>query len=279
MDRILAILLACVALGVVGHWAAMRLLAWRGVRVRRTMFGLTLLFDTTDDDGTPVRMLSVGGAFQSVCYLAPGLENELVCEYQRLEARIVAGLPRLRDAVVIGGGGFSFPRWLVWHLPPVRVTTIEIDPAIIEIARSDFFLRDAERAFAGTGRLDVVCADGWEWLRARSEPVDLIVNEAFKGRRPFGPLATDEGARLVRERLSAGGTYLADVRCPLEGRGSETLGKTAAAFAREFAHVWVLPEFPDEPKRPGNNTLVASDCDLVAAGCAPLVGREWGRGR
>lgn len=272
---VMLVIIACAALSWGAHVLMIRALAWRGVTMERTRFGLALLFDTADEDGTPVRMLNVNGAFQSACYATPGLCCELACAYQRDEAEVVAALPRLRSAVVIGGGGFSFPKWLVRHLPPVRVTTVEIDPKIIEIARQSFYLADVERELAGSGRFDVVCADGWEWLRAQDEPADLIVNEAFSGSRPLGPLGTEEGARLVHGRLCEGGVYLANVRCPLKGRRSSVLHETLAVFSREFAHVWLLSEDVGDSRRPGNNTLVASDCDLAAAGCTPLAGHEW----
>lgn len=269
------VFVALTAAGLALHALAMGILRRRGITMRRTRFGLTLLFDTADADGTPVRMLNVNGAFQSAAYLAEGLEDELAVAYQREQGRIVAALPRLREVAVIGGGGFSFPRWLVTHLPPVRVHAVEVDPQIIEIARSEFGLARVERELAGSGRLEVVCDDGWQWLRGHTEPLDLIVNEAFTGKRPLGALGTEEGARLVHEHLAEEGCYLATLRFPLEGRASGSMRQTVAAFAREFAHVWLVPEFPDEPRRRGNNTLVASDCDLVAAGCAPLAGHEW----
>lgn len=269
------VLVALTVLGVCVHFLAMAILRRRGITVTRARFGLALLFDTTDADGTPVRMLNVGGAFQSAAYIPGNLQDELACEYQREQGRIVSELPRLRDAVVIGGGGFSFPRWLATHLAPVRVIAVEVDPKIIEIARESFGLARVERELAGTGRLSVVCADGWEWLRGRKAPADLIVNEAFTGSRPLGPLATEEGARLVHEHLAEEGSYLATLRFPLEGRASHPMYETLAAFSREFGHVWLVPEFTDEPRHRGNNTLVASDCDLVAAGCTPLAGHEW----
>lgn len=274
----LVVLLLTVA-GVLLHFLALRILRWRGITVTRTRFGLTLLFDTTDDDGTPVRMLNVNGAFQSAAYVPERLRDELACEYQREQGRIASELPRLREAAVIGGGGFSFPRWLATHLAPVRVTTVEVDPKIIGIARESFGLARVERELAGTGRFEVVCGDGWEWLRGCARPLDLVVNEAFSGSRPLGPLATEEGARLVHEHLAEGGSYLATLRFPLEGHGSRSMYETLATFSREFAHVWLVPEYPDEPRHRGNNTLVASDCDLVAAGCAPLAGYEWHGGR
>lgn len=278
MPTALIVFIALTVAGLLIHLLCMRILAWRGVTVRRTKFGLTLLFDTTDDDGTPVRMLNVNGAFQSVAYATDELWSELACEYQREQARIVSELPRLSRAAVIGGGGFSFPKWLVVHLPPVAVSVVEIDEKIIDIARESFGLARLEREYAGTGRFELACDDGWAWLRRQERPFDLIVNEAFTGSRPLGPLACDEGAATIHEHLADGGSYLATLRFPLRGRKSQSMYETIETFSREFAHVWLVPEYPDDPTHPGNNTLVASDVDLVAAGCEPLRGYEWSVG-
>lgn len=271
--RILLIAIACTAIGFFFHWLTLRLLEWRGVSVKRTKFGLALLFDTADADGTPVRMLNVNGTFQSACYLSEDLWSELVCAYHRTSADVVAELPRLRRVAVIGGGGFSFPKWIVTHSRRIHVDAVEIDPAIIDIARESFSLARAEELFPG--RLNVVCADGWEWLGAQTESFDLLINDAFSGKHPLGPLATNEGAALIHAHLDPAGTYLANVRAPLEGRGSESLHRTLAAFAQEFAYIWLIPEAPDEPGVLGNNTLVASDADLAAQGCHALAGHAW----
>ena len=55
------------------------LLRHRGVEMCRTMFGLTLIFDSENADGTPVRLINVNGTFQSVSYVPEGLLFELAC--------------------------------------------------------------------------------------------------------------------------------------------------------------------------------------------------------
>ena len=106
---------------------------------------------------------------------------------------------------------------------------------------------------------------------AASEPFDVIVNDAFSGNRPLGPLKTDEGARVVHEHLAPGGVYLANVRCAVEGRKSRTLHEVIEAFGNEFAHVAYVPEWPDKPSEPGNNTFVASDRQLRLPAAAVVV--------
>lgn len=184
------------------------------------------------------------------------------------------------DALVIGGGGYSFPKWLVAHCPQARVTVVEIDPVISDIARRRFFLDDLIRDFGATpgdahatpsdtspGRLRLVCDDGWAYLRGCGCHFDLIVNDAFGGRKPLGPLKTSEGARSVREHLSEHGIYLANVISALEGKRARPLEESLAACKGTFAHVYLIPERPEEPEREGDNVLIASQLRLSIQKC------------
>lgn len=166
--------------------------------------------------------------------------------------------------MVMGGGGYSLPKYLAAFVPAARTDVVEVDPAITRLAREHFFLDECleQTGAEKDGRLRLVTGDAWAFLRAATEPYDVIVNDAFSGKRPLGPLTTDEGARVLHEHLAAGGVYLANVRCACEGPGAKPLREVEEAFGREFAHVAVVPEWPDEPRKPGNNVVVASDAEL-----------------
>ncbi|MBM6775460.1 spermidine synthase [Olsenella profusa] len=249
------------------------LLRRRGVDMLRTKFGITLVFDSEDLDHTPVRLLNVNGTFQSACYVPEDLRFELACVYHREMAAVIERLVAARGAsrerplrvMVMGGGGYSLPKYLAAFVPAVRTDVVEVDPAITQLARERFFLDEClERTGAEKdGRLRLVTGDAWAFLHAAEDPYDVIVNDAFSGNRPLGPLETDEGARVIREHLAAGGVYLANVRCACTGRRSRPLREVEEAFGREFAHVWYVPEWPDEPEKPGNNALVATDATLA----------------
>lgn len=281
-------------------WGLWLLLPWllrrRGVVVRRTRFGLALVFDSTDADGTPVRLLSVNGVYQSVCYTAPDLLWEPVCAYHRAFAEVLAGT-NLHRALVIGGGGYSFPKYLVAHTRRLLVDVVEIDPAITELARSHFFLDDLIEGRCGVGggpleggpvevpcdaegvahveqdgRLRLVEGDGWGYLKAQEAGLyDCIVNDAFSGKRPLGPMETGEGARRVREHLAPGGIYLANVRSALEGRHAGPLRECTEAFGASFSHLYLVPDKPETPEKVGYNAFVATDRELD---CSRFGGRR-----
>ncbi len=260
--------IACAVVALLVRLLLPRVLAWRGVWFRwHTRFGPALVFDSADEDGTTVRLLNVNGTYQSVCYVDKELLWMPVCAYHRTwgkEVRRRFGAPEVsatpsRRALVMGGGGYSFPKWLVAYRPDFSCEVVEIDPAIEQIAREQFFLDQLVEEFhtEQNGRLSLRTGDAWDCLLADEQGFDLIVNDAFGGNRPLGRLSTTEGARAIRTHLLPGGLYIGNVRTPLEGTGAKVLRATEKAFAAEFAHVRVIPERPEEPRKKGNNTLVA----------------------
>lgn len=242
----------------------------RGVFVTRTKFGLTMIFDSEDADGTPIRLLNVNGTFQSVSYIAPELRFELCVHYHRMMAKVIQQVSARGHVVVMGGGGFSLPKYLATHMKAAAIDAIEIDPKIVSLARKHFFLDEA--LAATSSELRVIEDDAWKVLQnTDTGSIDVLVNEVFAGRKSLGPLGTPDGAQTVKEKLVPGGVYLADVRCPLEGHGSTLLPQVANVFAQEFEHIAYVPEWPDTPKTPGNNLLIATDADITLPEGAVVV--------
>lgn len=247
------------------------ILRLRGIYVTRTKFGVTMVFDSVDADNTPVRLLNVNGTYQSVSYIPKQLRAELAVEYHRLMARLieeVTATPREepRDRVlVLGGGGFSLPKYLIAHCPQLDITAVEIDPKIVAIAHERFFLDEvlAQSNADHGGRVHIITDDAWKVLQnEKADSLAVIVNEVFAGKKPLGPMETAQGAALVHERLRKGGLYLADIRCPLEGPKSAPLTEAIREFGRVFAHIAYIPEWPDAPRTAGNNVLLATDADM-----------------
>ena len=258
-------------LAIIGIYQLLLLiLRARGVFVTRTKFGLTMIFDSEDADGTPIRLLNVNGTFQSVSYIAPELRFELCVHYHRMMAKVIQQVAPQGHVVVMGGGGFSLPKHLATHMKAAAIDAIEIDPKIVLLAREHFFLDEA--LAAASSELRIVEDDAWKVLQdADASSIDVLVNEVFAGRKSLGPLGTPAGAQVVKEKLADGGVYLVDVRCPLEGHGSTLLPQVANVFAQEFTHIAYVPEWPDTPKTPGNNLLIATDADITLPEGAVVV--------
>ena len=249
-------------LAIVGIYQLLLLiLRARGVFVTRTKFGLTMIFDSEDADNTPIRLLNVNGAFQSVSYIASKLRFELCVHYHRLMAEIIQQAAPQGHIMVMGGGGFSLPKHLATHMSGAAIDAIEIDLKIVSLAREHFFLDEA--LAVASSELRIIEDDAWKVLQnTDAGSIDVLVNEVFAGRKSLGPLGTMAGAQVVKEKLASGGVYLADVRCPLEGRGADVLSQVIDAFADEFSHIAYIPEYPEAPKTAGNNVFIATNVSV-----------------
>ena len=158
---------------------------------------------------------------------------------------------RPRDAVFIGGGGFTLPRYLNAVVPGSVATVLELDPELVDLAEDELGLRETER-------LRVEVGDARIELRALpDESADLVVGDAFGSRSIPWHLATTEFVADVRRVLRPDGIYAINV---IDHGDLDLFRAEAATLRREFAHVGLI----SDNDLGGNLVLVASDGELPA---------------
>lgn len=113
-----------------------------------------------------MRLLLVDGAMQSAQYLDPLLEDELAFEYMREFEWAFRLHPSARRVLLIGGGGFAYPRFFLKNYPEKSIDVIELSPTIVEVARDYFGLRALEAQYPD--RLRVIVGDGHRYLEKLS---------------------------------------------------------------------------------------------------------------
>lgn len=212
----------------------------------QTLFGSALVYDQVDDKGDTVRFLSVNGLKESATYLDDRW-NELVFDYtKRYNLMFAAGIP-LNRVLMIGGGGYSYPKYLISHRGDVTMDVVEMDGAITDLAREFFFLDRLEEEYGAqaSGRLNLICDDGRAFAeRCAADPgarYDAVLNDSFAAGVPAPSLTTVEAARAVRGCLVPGGLYLSNVVSSLRGQGSQFLQAQFKTLSRVFRHVHVVP--------------------------------------
>jgi spermidine synthase len=131
-------------------------------------------------------------------------DKDLPVPYTRF---MTAGLiypKKIERILEIGFGGGRTSWYLHRFLPAVPVTSVELDPAVLELARKYFGVKD-ETNFA------VATADGRTFLKNSNEHYDVILVDAYRG--PFVPfhLLTKEFYALVKDHLSEGGVVIQNV--------------------------------------------------------------------
>ncbi|MBB4301947.1 putative membrane-bound spermidine synthase [Rhodobium orientis] len=156
--------------------------------------------DITGDVGTEARLMVLD-------HLGHGINVR--DDPRRLVTPYVATIDHLRrlrfgahpvSAFFIGGGAYTLPRAWTEGPSPDLVTVAEIDPAVTEIAVSDFWLDPEKMAIHHHDARRVLSNSGGDF--------DIVVGDAFTDIAVPPHLVTKEFFALVAERLNDGGVYM-----------------------------------------------------------------------
>ena len=171
------------------------------------------------------------------------------------------------DALHLGGGGFTMPRWLAATRPGSASTVLELDPGVVRIGRERLGLDEVP---------DLTVRTGDARTSLTGEPTDghdVVIGDAFGSLSVPWHLTTVEFLTEVRRVLRPGGVYALNVidNPPLEFVRAQT-----ATLAAVFDHVAVLGEADQlAGDRGGNFVLVASDVPLPPQLVREGAGADW----
>ena len=143
-----------------------------------------------------------------------------------------------KTALIIGGGDGGAAEELLKHACIKRVTLVEIDQAVIDIARRYFgeIHRGVRNREGGDARLDIQIADGLAFVKTSVEVYDLIVldlTDPGTPLQPSHPLHSAAFYSVCASRLKPGGVMSLHVASPFAHpqRVVDTLTNLHAAFA------------------------------------------------
>jgi spermidine synthase len=162
----------------------------------------------------------------------------------------------------LGGAGCTFARYVAATRPESRQVVLEIDAAVLEVAKRAFGLRSGPRL-----RLRVTDARaGLADLPDGSQ--DVVVRDAFSGASVPSHLTTLEFLAEVRRVLAHHGLYLANLA---DNPKLALARREVATVLAAFQHVALIAE-PGQlnGRRYGNVVLAGSDVPLPEV---PLVRR------
>ncbi|HEY3108287.1 MAG TPA: fused MFS/spermidine synthase [Chloroflexota bacterium] len=172
--------------------------------------------------------------------------------------------------LVIGGGGYTYPRWVEARLPRVGVEVVEIDPGVTRVAHDYLGL-------PRTTRIASHNLDGRQFVQelARRGTYRLVVQDAVNDLSVPYHIMTREYDDRVRALLQPDGAYLLTVIDLF--REGQLLRAAIRTMQASFPRVQLLAAGPAWQTGGANVWVIAGSADGVDVGRlhAELGGRGW----
>ena len=149
-------------------------------------------------------------------------------------------VPRLENALAIGGGAYSVPKAILRDAPGARVDVAEIEPSLLTLAQEYFGLPDDPR-------LANHLIDGRRFLQQSRLRYDLVFVDVYRA-FASAPMqfTTREFFRLVDARLAPGGVMIANFYGSLGDSTRPLLMSLLKTMRGVFPQVYLLAtEDPD----------------------------------
>ena len=205
-----------------------------------------------EKDGEPMRVLVLDRLVHSYSSLRD--PTKLVYGYEQVYAAITAqrarSNPNLR-ALFIGGGGYTFPRYMETVYPNSALTVVEIDPGVTRIAYDMLGLSRQTRVASYN-------EDARLFLEKQPDQAyDLILGDAFNDYSVPYHLTTREFNQRVRAWLAPDGLYMVNM---IDGPRRDFLRAFIHTLRQVFRYVYVIPTHPAWRESPRMTyVLIATD--------------------
>lgn len=168
----------------------------------------------------------------------------------------------------IGGGLLTLPRAIADRKPGTRQVVIELEPALVELARSRFGLPDGVTIEVGDGRA---------WLEAGTvTALDAVVIDVFTGGRIPPAFTSRECFARARTALNDRGVLVLN---SVTGPDLLFTRRELASLRAEFQHVAMIVQGSAlHGLRFGNAVLIASAAPLDVRGIRARLAGDSSRG-
>ncbi|MCX6808649.1 MAG: fused MFS/spermidine synthase, partial [Candidatus Berkelbacteria bacterium] len=158
-------------------------------------------------------------------------DSNLVFDYTKFYRVASHFLAQPKNALMIGGGTFTYPKDFLRKNPDSKITVVEIDPGLLQIAKDYFFYQDDSRQ-------KLVFEDGRTYLNQNQEKYDLLIMDAYKSDTsiPF-QLTTRETLMHCYDAMNDNGVIVSNVIGSIRGDRDKFIKAEYRTFASVFPQV------------------------------------------
>lgn len=167
--RSIAAVTAALLLAVAWSWVALQNTKTQGVIHEQDGLYSRITVTNGAYNNEPVRYMLLDRSLSSASY--PD-SDELVFAYAQYAQLLVAMKPEASRGLMTGGGNYSVPAYLARNMPNATVEVSEVEPALYDLSRQYFGLKDDPRL---VNRI----IDGRQALRGKDGAYDFMFGDAY----------------------------------------------------------------------------------------------------
>lgn len=271
--------LGTIAVGLGLACAVAGLTIWKHFRKSDTHFvktsaGIARIHTIEDEQGNPVRVLEQNGAYESATYLDKNYPVPVFAYQQAFdhifEATLFDSSFANNQVLMIGGGGYAWPKHVLSTKPDLYLDVVELDQSVTDIAKKWFYLDQLlEELPHAADKLGLITADGRNYLKTTHKQYAAIINDTFSGKDPVLSLATIEAMQLVKLRLVPDGIYATNVVSQDEGEDITFLRHVVTTLDEVFNQVVIIPCEDTDFGLEDNYLVIATDAEYPFTNTMP----------
>ncbi len=169
-----------------------------------------------------VRLLLVDEVRESATFMEDGRHYELVFKYTKDFDIALQRRPEIRSTLMLGGAGFSFPKYYIHAYPEKHMDVVEFKPEMYQLAMQYFYLDElySDYALTESRRMEVFIEDANDYLAQTDRKYDLIINDCYISNRMDDDLLRNKQVVNVKRCLNPGGVYLINLITAEKGPAS-----------------------------------------------------------
>lgn len=182
--------------------------------------------------GQLVKQMMIDGRNSSAIFVN---NNELVREYAKYYHLVRHFNPSFKNALMIGGATYAFPKNFLETYPSAKIDVVEIDPKITELAKKYFGLKK-------NSRLNIYHEDARTYLHKTKKRYDVIFGDAFTSQYsvPY-QLTTREAIQEKYNILSDDGLVILNLISAIKGEKGIFARAEYATYKDVFPQVYLFP--------------------------------------
>ena len=221
-----------------------------------------LLYESEFVDGESVMVYEHNEGWHSAAYTKEGRHFDLVFNYTKRFNLIFEHLNEDAEILMIGGGAYSYPKYVISHYPNASISVVEIDPTAVDSAMSFFYLDELmEQYHPDTDhRLEFITDDGRHYMEHNTHKYDAVIFDAYDGFYPVFELLTLEAMKLMHAGIKENGIFAANLPGFVDLQKSDFLLNVLYTAQQVFRHVLLVPAPTEGNDETSNYVLFASDC-------------------